>query len=225
MRVMVIAHTNIIQDVPGYDLVSDTVTDCDDLGEQAGRLCYLSWKRPNPKTATNVGYLANILEQGHYSVLEHGSITFYIDGVTRAFLLELERHRHFSYSVVSQRYCDGALFKLVEHPELVKLSDETKKRIAELQELNQRIYKEIVTELEGLGDDRKTARGAARTILPEGTETRLIVTGNIRAWREMLMKRLSPAADAEIRQVAQLILAQLMEFAPNSLQDFNFDTV
>jgi len=224
MRVVLIAHTVITKDIPGYELLSEEVADCDDLSEQAGRLCYLSFDRPNPKTAGNDDYIANILNQGHYSVLEHGSATFYIDGVTRAFLLELERHRHFSYSVVSQRYCDGSRFKLVEHPELAKLSDDLKKRIADVQELNQQLYADIVTELEALGDNRKTARGAARTILPEGTETRLLVTGNIRAWREMLIKRLSPAADAEIRQVAQLILAQLMEVAPASLQDFNFET-
>ncbi len=220
MRVILIAHTTFVQDIPGYELLDDGVTDCDDLAEQAGRLCYLSWQRPNPKTASNAGYLKNILNQGHYSVLEHGSVSFYVDGVTRAFLLEFERHRHFSLSVVSQRYCDGSEFPLIEHPELMDLSPETKQRIADAQEVNQQLYKDIVSELEADGSNRKTARGAARTVLPEGTETRALITANIRAWREMLVKRLSPAADLEIRQFGRLILAQLMEVAPNSFQDF-----
>lgn len=224
MRVVMVASTSIIDDIPGYMLLADPVTDADDLGEQAGRLCYLSWDRPNPSTASNQGYLANILAQGHYSVMEHGSVTFYIDGVTRAFLLELERHRHFSYSVVSQRYVDGAEFKFVEHPELAKLSNQTKARIASHEARSQKLYQDIVAELEKLGDSRKTARGAARTVLPEGTETRILVTGNLRAWREMLYKRLSLAADAEIRQVAQLILAQLKDIAPNTFQDFDEQT-
>lgn len=220
MRVKMIASTSVIDDIPGYVLLEDPVTEADDLAEQAGRLCYLSWDRPNPATSANIDYLANILRQGHYSVMEHGSVTFYIDGVTRAFLLELERHRHFSYSVVSQRYVDGSEFKLVEHPEMSKLSPQTKARIAAHEARSLKLYKDIVTELEALGDSRKTARGAARTVLPEGTETRVLVSGNLRAWREMLHKRLSPAADAEIRQVAQLLLAELKTIAPNTFQDF-----
>ncbi|MER7167245.1 FAD-dependent thymidylate synthase, partial [Micromonospora sp. NPDC000207] len=74
------------------------------LAEAAGRACYQSWKKPNPATATNAGYLAHILEIGHLSVLEHGSVTFYFTGVSRSFTHELIRHRHFSYSQLSQRY-------------------------------------------------------------------------------------------------------------------------
>ena len=47
------------------------------LAEFAGRACYQSWSKPNPSTATNAGYLRHILEVGHLSVLEHGSVTFY----------------------------------------------------------------------------------------------------------------------------------------------------
>src|SRR5690606_39660260 len=54
------------------------------LVEFAGRACYQSWRKPNPATATNAGYLAHILESGHFSVLEHGSVTFYITGVSRS---------------------------------------------------------------------------------------------------------------------------------------------
>lgn len=224
MRVITIASTGINYDIPGYKLhtqLEDTdVTDADDLAEQAGRLCYLSWDRPNPKTNTNHTYLKNILRQQHFSVVEHASVTFYIDGVTRAFLLELERHRHFSYSVVSQRYVSGWEFEFVMHSELMKLSDEMRKRILNHNETARELYAEIVSALTAKGDPEKTARGAARTVLPEGTETRVLVTGNLRAWRDMLGKRLSPAADSEIREVSKLILAELKEIAPNTFQDF-----
>jgi hypothetical protein len=56
----------------------------EDLAEFAGRACYESWDRPNPRTATNAGYLAHILEVGHGSVLEHAVLTFYITGVSRS---------------------------------------------------------------------------------------------------------------------------------------------
>ena len=74
------------------------------LAEFAGRACYQSWKKPNPVTATNAGYLRHILEVGHLSVLEHGSVSFYITGISRSLTHELIRHRHFSYSQLSQRY-------------------------------------------------------------------------------------------------------------------------
>ncbi|MCW2777278.1 MAG: thyX, partial [Frankiales bacterium] len=74
------------------------------LAEFAGRACYQSWSKPNPSTATNAGYLRHILEVGHLSVLEHGSVTFYLSGISRSLTHELIRHRHFSYSQLSQRY-------------------------------------------------------------------------------------------------------------------------
>src|SRR5258706_4986057 len=74
------------------------------LAEFAGRACYQSWDKPNPATATNAGYLAHILEVGHLSVIEHGVATFYLTGVSRSFTHELVRHRHLSYSQLSQRY-------------------------------------------------------------------------------------------------------------------------
>lgn len=220
MRVKLIAHTKVVDYIPGYIPHEDPVEDADDLGEQAGRLCYLSWDRPNPATATNEGYLDNILRQNHFSIVEHASASFYLEDVSRAFLLELERHRHLSYSVVSQRYVDATKFDMVEHPELKKLSKATKIRIATLHFLTKKLYVDIVNELSSLGDKRKTARGAARTVLPEGLETRLLVTGNMRAWRDMLEQRLSESADSEIRQVSVLILEQLQKIAPGVFQDF-----
>lgn len=225
VRVMLIAKTIVVDQIPGYvihpiDDDENYPKDADDLAEQAGRLCYLAWLRQNVATSTNKGYLANIINQGHLSVLEHSSASFYLDGVTRAFLLELERHRHLSYSVVSQRYVDGGQFGFVMHPELDKLSDALKRRITAHDERSHGLYTDIVNELETKGDGRKVARGAARTVLPEGTETRLLVSGNMRAWMELLWKRLPLTADAEICLVSQDILAALKAIAPNTFQNF-----
>lgn len=229
MRVKLIAKTITVDNIPGYNVHPDNQfypTDADDLAEQAGRLCYEAWVRLNPKTVTNQGYIKNILDLGHYSVLEHSSASFYIDGVTRAFLLELERHRHLSYSVVSQRYVPGSRFGFVMHPVLELLGDETKARIAELDMIAHKLYDDIIVELlpklEGTGELHKIgkiARGAARNVLPEGTETRLLVSGNMRAWLEVLWKRITPSADQEICEVSRLILNELMTIAPNTCQD------
>lgn len=82
----------------------DWSTDADGgpaLVEFAGRACYQSWSKPNPRTATNESYLRHVIEVGHLSVLEHASATFYITGISRSCTHELIRHRHFSYSQLS----------------------------------------------------------------------------------------------------------------------------
>ena len=67
----------------------------------------------------------------------------------------------------------------------------------------------------------KKDRERLRMELPNCVETKMVVTGNLRAWREFLDKRLSPDADAEIRQLAYLILAELQEIAPHVFADYN----
>lgn len=224
MRVRLIAHTELDADIPGYEhhdpITHLGLTDSDDLAEQAGRLCYLSWNRPNPRTANNAGYLDNILSQGHFSVLEHASASFYIDGVTRNFTHELIRHRHLSFSEVSQRYVDASEFEFVEHPGLAQASRVEMSYLREAVRTNINVYDMLVKNLTTEGEERKKARQAARHALPGGIETKILVTGNMRAWRDMLWKRLAPAADLEFRQVALLLLVELKRIAPNSFQDF-----
>ncbi len=102
LRVQLIGKTEFVAppDVPWS-------TDADGgqaLTEFSGRACYQSWSKPNPRTATNAGYLQHIIDVGHFSVLEHAGVTFYITGISRSCAHELIRHRHFSYSELSQRY-------------------------------------------------------------------------------------------------------------------------
>lgn len=74
------------------------------IPEFAGRGCYKSFDRPNPKTFTNRDYLQNIATQNHGNVMEHASVTFYVTGVSRSLSHELVRHRHMTPSQESQRY-------------------------------------------------------------------------------------------------------------------------
>ena len=199
------------------------VYEADELAEVAGRLCYQSWDRPNPKTATNRGYLANIIAQGHESVLEHASVTFYVEGVSRALLAELTRHRHLSFSVVSQRYVDASQLDMVRPPIMDELDTETRDRVANLIAVqyndNLRAYSEIVEILMAKGYKRKEAREAARAVLPNAIESPMVVTGNLRAWRDVLKKRHHVAADKEIQRFAGEVLRHLREIAPSSVQD------
>ena len=67
---------------------------------------------------------------------------------------------------------------------------------------------------------RKMAREAARGVLPNSTETKIVVTGNARAWRTMLELRSSEGAELEIRRLAVAVLRVLQQEAPGFFSDF-----
>jgi thymidylate synthase (FAD) len=67
--------------------------------------------------------------------------------------------------------------------------------------------------------EKKKARETAREFLPNMTETKIVVTMNLRGWLEMLSKRNSEAADGQIRAVASKIKAELVSLAPNVFSD------
>jgi thymidylate synthase (FAD) len=224
MKVDILAHTTMREDVMreayAYDAFNgdDDVRYGDALGEAAGRLCYKSFRRPNPATASNDGYMLNILRQGHYSVLEHSSASFLVRGVSRALLAELSRHRHLSFSVVSQRYVDYAGTEPVIPPAVNPRTTEAQwVRDAYADSLD--TYEALVKRLTGIGHTRKQAREAARAVLPNAAPVDMVVTGNLRAWRDVLGKRWHEAADAEIQEFAGLVLGHLRSIAPNSFQD------
>ncbi|QAX94740.1 thymidylate synthase [Streptomyces phage Lilbooboo] len=226
MKVDVLATTALNADVLeaayGYNAYEGgtrkNVSPADALAEGAGRICYLSFSRPNPDTATNAGYLNNILTQAHYSVLEHASATFLVRGVSRALLTELERHRHISFSVVSQRYVNYADTTPVVPPAF-KSVDGMPEHLGREYERCVSAYEGYVSTLIDRGFKRKQAREAARAILPNAAPVDMVVTGNLRAWRDVLGKRYHPAADAEIFEFAGLVLDHLRDIAPNSFQD------
>lgn len=195
------------------------------LAEFAGRLCYLSFNKPNPATASNAGYIANIIDHRHFSVLEHGTATFLFTGISRNSTHELIRHRHFSYSEVSQRYVDPTTLENVYHPVFRSVRGESIDLDTDVYDgdLEARSrYQRIIDKLEAVGFKGKKAREAARDVLPGGTETRIIVTGNYRAWRHFINMRGSEHADAAIRQIALDVATILKEHAPNVFRDVEF---
>ncbi|MGI5129103.1 FAD-dependent thymidylate synthase [Pseudonocardia sp. CA-107938] len=201
------------------------------LAEFAGRACYQSWSKPNPATATNAGYLRHILEVGHLSVLEHGSVSFYLTGVSRSLTHELIRHRHFSYSQLSQRYVPEHDADVVE-PDVIAEDPELHDLFLAATEASVRAYEGLLEGLEKRFADepnatlrRKQARQAARAVLPNATETRIVVTGNYRAWRHFIAMRATEHADVEIRALAIECLRQLQREVPNVFADFEIGTL
>jgi thymidylate synthase (FAD) len=67
---------------------------------------------------------------------------------------------------------------------------------------------------------RKMAREAARGVLPNSTETKIVVTANARAWRTMLELRSSEGAELEIRRCAIAVLKLLQKETPAFFSDF-----
>lgn len=194
----------------------ENFADADYLAEFAGRLCYQSWERPNPATATNVGYLANILDVKHTSVLEHSSATFLVREVSRSLLDELRTHRHLSFSALSQRYVNENDANVVYPP---AFTEDEEHELNTLMPYVRRRYADIVHMLLERGLTRKQAREAARSVLPMATETQFVVTGNMWAWHYVLGRRVAASADAEMQLVAKEMLRQLKEIAPNTFQD------
>jgi thymidylate synthase (FAD) len=229
LRVQLIAKTEFVvpSDVPW-------TTDADGgaaLVEFAGRACYQSWSKPNPRTATNAGYIKHIIDVGHFSVLEHASVSFYITGISRSLTHELIRHRHFSYSQLSQRYVPETESQIVVPPGMED-DPELRQILAEAADASRATYTELLAKLEAKFADqpnavlrRKQARQAARAVLPNATETRIVVTGNYRAWRHFIAMRASEHADVEIRRLAIECLRRLAEVAPPVFADFEISTL
>jgi thymidylate synthase (FAD) len=212
----------------------DWSTDADGgqaLAEFAGRACYQSWNKPNPATATNAGYLRHLLEVGHLSVLEHGTVSLYITGVSRSLTHELVRHRHFSYSQLSQRYVPEKNAAVVE-PGVIAGDPELDTLFGAAAAASFEAYTKLLEGLEKHFADaatptsrRKQARQAARSVLPNAIETRIVVTGNYRAWRHFVAMRASESADTEIRALAVAVLRELQAVAPNVFADFRISTL
>ncbi len=183
-----------------------------------GRACYQSWDKPNPRTAEPADYVRNLISQRHYSVLEHSSVTLYLTGVSRALTHELIRHRHFSYSELSQRYVDMGAAKYVNPP---AFGDEHYLAAVSHDVVDDcsTAYEVATSSLTEQGVKRKQAREAARAYLPNMIETKIVVTGNLRAWIEFLVKRDNPAADAEMQRLAKLVRVELVRLFPSVFDD------
>lgn len=214
------------------------------LAEFAGRLCYLSFGEgeiDGHKTiqgrTSNAAYLDNILKVKHGSVIEHAVYSILIEGVSRSLTHELVRHRAgLAYSQLSQRYVDESAVAFVLPPELQHDTKRLWERevfersCADAMHRYQQLLVGLEAELagvEGLSttDRKKRARQTARSVLPNATETKIVVSGNVRALRHLIEMRGGAGADIEIRNLAVAILAILQEEAPHFFGDYTVTQV
>ena len=195
------------------------------LAEFAGRLCYMS--QANPAKRPTREYLENIKKQGHGSVLEHANYSILFEGVSRSLTHELVRHRAgFAYSQLSQRYVDESNAAFVVPPAIIgdeKLETAWKTQVEGAQATYVALVEQLMERYGWVADRvhrRKMAREAARAVLPNATETKIVVTANARAWRTMLELRAGEGAEMEIRRFAVATLRLLQREAPGFFSDF-----
>lgn len=200
-------------------------TDGERLAEFAGRLCYMSQRNPAGRSTRE--YLENILKQGHGSVLEHANYSLLLEGISRSLTHELVRHRAgFAYSQLSQRYVDESEAAFVVPPAIIgdeALETKWREQVESAQKTYVALVDDLMQRYSWVADKvhrRKMAREAARGVLPNSTETKIVVTGNVRAWRTMLELRCGEGAEQEIRRMALMVLRTMQQEAPAFFGDF-----
>jgi thymidylate synthase (FAD) len=200
-------------------------SDGERLAEFAGRLCYMS--QHNPANRTTAEYLTNILRQGHGSVFEHSTYVVLIEGISRSCSHELVRHRAgWGYSQLSQRYVDESHAAFVMPPAIqgdAELESGWTRQVEAAQAAYVAAVEQLMTRYEWLENKvqrRKMAREAARSVLPNATEVKIVASANVRAWRTMLELRLGEGAELEIRRMAVACLRLLQQEAPALFADF-----
>jgi len=212
----------------GVSWQTDTEVAGEHLVETAGRVCYMSFAKPRP--GGNKAYIGHILEVGHGSVLEHAVWNLLITGVSRSLTHELIRHRAgFGYSQLSQRYVDESIAEYVE-PD--PIADNPAAHAIWLEAVTHchQAYIRLTEQLAEVFKDepdrtlrRKLARQAARSILPNATETKIFVTGNARALRHFIELRGNRHAESEIRKLAIAVLRLMQKEAPNLFADYTLE--
>lgn len=145
------------------------------------------------------------LPEAHQSPFEHVSFTFGIEGVSRAMLAQITRHRIASFSVQSQRYVEMGHFGYVV-PQTIAENDEALDEYQHLMCLVRIVYNKFI-ELGIPAED-------ARFVLPNACETRMIVTMNARELLLFFSLRCCKRAQWEIRAVADEMLRLCKEVAP-----------
>ena len=175
--------------------------DADKLVAAAAKLCYARSDVDtllDNLTADKVEeFLNRLADLGHESPIEHASYTFAVEGVSRALLAQLTRHRIASYSVQSQRYVDKAEFDYIIPP---SIEDD-----AELREK----YVECMETLDTYYSYFRSANipaEDARFVLPNACDTRIIFTMNARSLFNFFKLRCCHRAQWEIRAMADEML-------------------
>lgn len=162
-------------------------------------------------------FVEKIMDMGHESVLEHASFTFAIEGVSRALLAQITRHRVASFSVQSQRYVSYENgFGYIIPPSIAALGDGYVKTFENQMAQIHEWYKQWQIDL---GNTGESSNEDARFVLPNACETRMLVTMNARELLHFFELRMCERAQWEIRKLATEMWKLVYEVAPAIFED------
>ncbi len=208
------------------------------LCKVAGQTCYASFSPKRTMNAHAGRYFQNLMSSGHGSVLEHANYSFFLYGLSRSLTHEMIRHRAgFGYSQLSQRYVSGRVLRFAERPEFQdagelhqKFLQRIDRAYAEYHELADKLLQAqaagtAILTAEAKTDLRKKVNQAARAVLPNETETLLVATANVRAWRHFIEMRASDHSEVEIRTLAVRVFLCLRFIEPVLFGDYELKTL
>jgi thymidylate synthase (FAD) len=183
---------------------------------------------PEGQSSGKTGLLRYLMEHGHFSPFEMANVCMEIE-TTRDIGRQILRHRSFSFQEFSQRYASA---HLLEHPQprQARMQDHTNRQNSipnvdqELARWWDQVQSWVIKETDRLYAEamkQGIAKEQARVLLPEGlTSSRMYMNGTLRSWIHYLKQRLDPTTQAEHRQLAGLILAELRTVAPITMDAF-----
>ncbi len=149
--------------------------------------------------------LTRLLSSGHLSPFEHASFTFAIEGISRVTSHQLVRHRMASYTQQSQRYVSLREVDYVT-PSTISAKPEWKAKYHDMVHAAHRLYCEML--------DAGIPAEDARYVLPNATETRLVMTMNARELMHVCSLRLCLKAQWEIVELFEKVKAEVDKVAP-----------
>lgn len=196
----------------------------------AGQVCYASFGERRTKNAEAQKYINNLLSSGHGSVLEHANYSLFLYGISRSLTHELVRHRAgCAFSQLSQRYVSGSVLRFVERPEYVEDKELHREFVSRIDQARAD-YEHIANALsekdpdpsQSVTDRRKAVQQVARSVLPNETETTMVITANVRSWRHMIEMRGSVHAETEIRRLFFEIGLMFQKEEPLLFGDYKF---
>jgi thymidylate synthase (FAD) len=196
-------------------------TGVEEVVAMGAKLCYSAADIQNLKSGIEAKdqskFIAKLMEMGHMSPIEHASFTFGIEGVSRSLLAQITRHRIASFSVQSQRYVgkqsnqEGKVFDYIIPPRIQALGDEAVAEFEAQMNTMQQWYDQWQQKLGGQGE---SANEDARFVLPNASETKMMVTMNARELLHFFHVRCCQRAQWEIRDLADGMLQLVKQVAP-----------
>ena len=180
-----------------------SLQEMENIATQAGLICHNNEGRQ----VDNKDFLTRIIKNKHESVLEHISLSYRIDGISRALLQELTRHRHTSPSVESTR-----------HTLRNKLKDTV--WFNDLFNSVSNDMKEFLTILAKFADNHPDMpNDQLKYFIPEFWPVKLILSLNVRELRLILRLRTSPGVLKEFQDLARVMADELPEEFRYLVQD------